>query len=577
MHTPRQHDTPQAALRKRPLPLINTALAVSILIAGFSVVPRAHAEEGVRAVTSIATSKPGTTTAQPFTGVTKLAAASAAVASKPEAATKPATAPVVKTAPAVTPAPVVSTPTVAANAAPVVTTAAAAMPPASQPAIPSKWGNYLRPFAVDSLWNSKPVNPVFSDFVIPKSLYYPSVQEGAWSSGVFQAKATDQPMTVYGPSAGKGILNADAESYDPSVTVPRWPADVIPATGADGHADIVDEAQGIVHSFFKLKNDGGTWRAVLYAWTKIDGRGWGDPSHYFQGARAAGVPTTAGIIRKHEINDGDVMYRHALAMSLTYNALAAKPAYVFPATSADGSAATTNSGAIPEGALVMLPASFDSARISTPALKKIVETLKKYGAYIVDRNVGTPFSIYVENGSSFNLHGGKWNPKVAGELDVIRQELRQVTDAEYWVDGDGRVAPSSRNQNLMSMRGKWMLRSGDGAAEYDTWKQAVVVRPGSKKSTFVCLNNRGLAGVTWGLPEYGKSYVFKSTSTGGASVRLEIVDKKQNKMVYSSGDLTDGASAQFIWPASSYSIVLYVTAPAGNASTAAGELIASGP
>ena len=61
--------------------------------------------------------------------------------------------------------------------------------------------------------------------------------------------------------------------------------------------------------------------------------------------------------------------------------------------SADGGAEKSNSGQIPEGALLMLPAGFDTRRISTPALRKIAETLKRHGGYVVDRNEGTPFVI----------------------------------------------------------------------------------------------------------------------------------------------------------------------------------------
>src|SRR5690606_36727540 len=107
------------------------------------------------------------------------------------------------------------------------------------------------------------------------------------------------------------------------------------------------------------------------------------------------------LIRKHEIDNGDSMYRHALAMSLSFNALSPNPTYGFPATSADTNAARENSGRIPEGALMMLPPSYDTQKIVTPALRKVAETLKTYRAYVVDRNFGTPYFIYVENGAGF--------------------------------------------------------------------------------------------------------------------------------------------------------------------------------
>ena len=56
-----------------------------------------------------------------------------------------------------------------------------------------------------------------------------------------------------------------------------------------------------------------------------------------------------------------------------------------------------NSGQTPEGALLMLPQSFDIDKTRNATLKKVAKTLKTYGAYVVDRNHGTPFAIYFEN------------------------------------------------------------------------------------------------------------------------------------------------------------------------------------
>lgn len=454
---------------------------------------------------------------------------------------------------------------------------AAALPAGSAQAQPSAqqtadWGTYLRPFAADSMWNSRPVNPRFGGFVIPTSSYYPAVQEGAYSSGVFLAKQTDAPMTVYGPLNAKGLWIPDAEAYQPSITIPRWPADVIPATGSDGHADIVDEQSGIVHSFFKLKNVDGEWRALQYAWTPLKGRGWGDPAHYFQGARAAAVPTTGGIIRKHEINDGDTMYRHALSMSLTFNALSANPAFVFPATSADGNAARTNSGSIPEGALVMLPPSFDTDRIANPALRKVAETLKTYGAYIVDRNVGTPFVIYVEIGSNFRLHGPKWDSRTASDLHVIRQQLRQVTGTDGWLDGNGKAFVPETNLNLLSMRGQWVTQKGDGKASYVSWKQAVVVEQATRPTTIANFGNRGITALPWARPVAGSEYVFTVDAGSGISMKLDVVDRDTRKLAYSSGWVPAGGSVNFKWPAERFSTALSAQVPPATVSSISATL-----
>ena len=439
----------------------------------------------------------------------------------------------------------------------------------------AEWGTYSKPFAVDSPWNSRPMNPVLDNFVIPTAEYYPSVAEGAYSTGVFLSASGDGAVTVTGLPGRKGLWDPDAETYH-DVTIPRWPEGVIPASGNDGHAEIVDPVEGKVHSFYKLRQLDGQWEAAQYAWSELKGRGWGDPGHYFQGARAAGVPTLAGLIRKHETADGDSLYRHALAMSLTFNALAPDPAYVFPATSADTKAAASNTGSIPEGALMMLPESFDTDSIDNLALRKIAETLKVYGAYVVDRNHGTPFAIYVENGSGFKLHAGGWNSNVAEDLDRIRASLRRVIAVDQWMDGEGRLIEVNQSLNILSMRGNWNLQSGTVPGVFDTWRQAVVFPATTSRSVQVNYGNRVISSVVWASPRVGESYRLTAKTTGGGTLRLKLYDKSAKKYVYDSGELKNGDSDRFDWPAKHIASVLYATSGVGEASRVGGELLPTG-
>lgn len=417
-------------------------------------------------------------------------------------------------------------------------------------------GTYLRPYAVNSLWNSRPVNPVFDTFVVPSSSYFPTVAQGGYSTGVFLASSTDLPMTVIGASSTAttiaGVADPDSGSSH-VVTIPRWPAEVLPATGADGHADIVDPITNIIHSFWKLKQVNGQWTAALYSWSKLAGTGWGDPAQYYQGARAVGIPASAGLIRQQEINDGLPTYTHALAMSLTFNALSNgvnTPAYVFPATSADSSL-STNTGAIPEGALLMLPSDFDSTAIVNPDLKKIVATLKLYGAYVVDRNVGTPYVIYVENGSSFNLMPNGWSNSVAAQLDLIRSGLRRVMSAQTWVDANGKpvtdAIKTQQSSNILSLRGGWYKQSGTTTATFDTYSQSLVFGSTKTKSVFSNTNNTGLTRVKWAIPAAGTYVTFSVTATGGAKLRMQV--KANGAASYDTGDLGDGQSVRILWPA----------------------------
>jgi hypothetical protein len=447
-----------------------------------------------------------------------------------------------------------------------------AVPAHAADATTAEWGTYTKPFAATSPWNSRPVAPVFDDFVIPPSTYKPGVAGGEWSTGVFLAAAGDAPMTITGLPRTQGLWDPDAEAFH-DVTVPRWPANVAAATASDGHADIVDPVSGIVHSFWQLKKVDGKWVAAQYAWTRIDGRGWGDPAHYFQGSRAAGVPTAAGLIRKHEINDGDSMYRHALAMSLTFNALSPNPTYVFPATSADTNAAKENSGKIPEGALMMLPPSYDTQKIVTPALRKVAETLKTYGAYVVDRNFGTPYFIYVENGAGFDLHKGGWNNDVANDLERMRQAMRQVKSAQSWVDGNGKPVTPQKNFNLLSMRGPWQLQSGTSLGVFDTWQQAVVFPAASAPVTQVNYSSRGLHPLTWAPMQPGKTYRVRALTTGGAKLRLQVREPAGSPLHFDSGELSNGESKSFAWPSSTAIVTVHAISGGAQASTVRGELL----
>ena len=443
------------------------------------------------------------------------------------------------------------------------------------------FGTYLRPYAADSLWNSRPLNPVFGTWVIPKSSYFPTVASGAYSTGVFLAAATDSPMTVVGPgsTATNTVGVADPDSgTNRVITLPRWPATVLPASGSDGHADIVDPVTNIVHSFWQLKQQNGRWTAAMYSWSKLGGTGWGDPSHYYQGARAVGIPASAGLIRKHEIKDGLAAYPHALAMSLTFNALAdgvSNPAYIFPATAADNSA-SANTGTIPQGSLLMLPPNFDSSAIVNPDLKKIVETLKLYGAYVVDRNTGTPFVIYVENDAGFNLMPKGWDNTIADQLDKIRASLRQVTSAQAWVDGNGdiRAARSATQQsmNILSMRGGWYRQSGTGTGDYDPIAQNFSFGATTTSTVYVNANNTGLTPVKWARPEAGTYVNFTVRATGGARLRLQV--KSGNTFTHDTWDLVDGKSVRILWPANA-SMVLIATSGTNGPSTVKAELVPS--
>lgn len=466
--------------------------------------------------------------------------------------------------------------TVAAGATGVSATTITAAATTTAPAA-STFGTYRTPFAANSLWNSRPKNPTFGTFVIPKSSYYPSISSTVFSTGAFESKPTDPPMTVGGLPTDPGLWDPDAETYRAPIVIPHWPADVVPAVGGDGHADIIDAANNKIHSFWKLQKIDGKWVAKSYAWTPLTGTGWSNPSHYFQGVRAAAVPVIGGLIRKHEVNDGKTIYNHALALSLTFNALAPNPAYIWPATSADQYASTRNYGQIPEGALLMLPSTYDTSKIANPQLKKIADTLKVYGAYVIDQNVGTPFSIYAEIGSGIDLHKGSWDNAVAAELDKMRAALRQVTATTY-IDGNGKeFAPmaESMKQNPLSMRGKWTLRSGPALGTFNTHDQFVSFPASATKVVQINNSNRSLGSVSWATRKVGTTQKLTASTTGGGTLRLQL--SLAGKIVFDSGELANGQSVRFVWPDAKAITVVWATSGTPGPSTVGGTLVEVAP
>lgn len=417
----------------------------------------------------------------------------------------------------------------------------------------SACGTFERPFAANSPWNSRPVEPVLGTATIPPSDYYPTVSIDKYSTAVYRATPQDGPVTILPMIGQTAVWDPDAEAHRPSVTIPHWPANAVPASGSDGHLDVIDVENGIVHSLFKLKNVDGQWRALMYAWSPLKGAGWGRPAHYYQGARAAGVPTAGGVIRTHEAHDGAPMYSHALAMSLTFNALSAKNLYVYPATSTDGNAATTNYGEIPIGSLMMLPKDFNVASIANPDLRKVALTLQVYGAYVVDRNVGTPFVIYADINSDLILHrkpdGSRgWDNVVATDLQRIRAALRPVVSTKAWVDCDGNAFQPDMRFNLLSMRGPWSASGTGLPGSYDTWRQALVFPASQGEVTMTQWSGNVWGRVAWGRPVAGKTYTLKVTGSPGTKMRLTYQDCGAVPTKVDTGELQPGGMADIVWP-----------------------------
>ena len=79
----------------------------------------------------------------------------------------------------------------------------------------------------------------------------------------------------------------------------------------------------------------------------------------------------------------------------------------------------------------MLPPDFKLDKITDLKLLKVVKTLMKYGAYVVDRNDNSPFVIYVENGANNTYTQAlEWGPTtvVLRQISYFRWGMSKVKD-----------------------------------------------------------------------------------------------------------------------------------------------------
>ncbi len=175
---------------------------------------------------------------------------------------------------------------------------------------------------------------------------------------------------------------------------------------------------------------------------------------------------------------------------------------------------------------------------------KVVKTLKKYGAYVVDRNSDTPFNIYVENGTN-------WGYEFANhqQLHLIRKELRWATSQSGHINGlNAPRVPESR-VNLLSMRGAWSLNSGNAgeAGVYDTFSQALQWGTTTKYIKQTNWSNTGLGRVKYARPAAPNRYQLTVESVGGARLSMSIMVNAVTQV--STPMLGNGQSHTVVWPA----------------------------
>jgi hypothetical protein len=425
------------------------------------------------------------------------------------------------------------------------------------PARSSSTGTFERPYNSQSLWNAHPLAPVLGTATIPTNnkAYLESSEQ--WGSKLFRATAADGSLVIQGRSNPKGVWVAD-EIQNRNVLLPHCPENVVPASGSDGHCEILDEVTGLIHSFYRLifDADSKVWRADQYTVTRAGGTGWGSPECP-DGPRASGTPSTSGLLRAHEI--GSDIVNHALAVVAPANVFRSGP--TFPATMEDRGGFSHYSGNFPMGTLFMLPPDFEADQLNWPNSRAIARTLKVFGARLVDQTNDT-FGFSGERGSAWSQWVGLnnvWHPSWPQDLAKIRDSLRPVVSTSKWLDADGNeFSPVPwEKMNLLSMRGPWIKqeRLNNGEGSYETTSNSFLFSELSTPLTYrkmIQLRNDKekepwfqWMGGTWYLnPLANREYRLKAEGFGDATVALEL----RSSDGLSTSELKAGQEAKITWP-----------------------------
>src|SRR4051812_43110202 len=279
-------------------------------------------------------------------------------------------------------------------------------------------GEIFRPFAESSPWNVpaaekgpvEPLDPYAAELGAPDvELTISGIPpESDYAKPVFFAEPGD-------PVTSSVTLTTD---WSPNGDL-RWdggpiplPAGVAPAPGFDGHLAIVSADRTTAWEFWRCTIAGpdGITAAVVAQWD-LTGQGYAADLQE-NSARASGTPIVSTTLRAGEALEG---IHHALGVSVPD----VSSDYVYPVAShSDG---LLGPAAIKYGMLFVLRDDFPVPADASIGERNVIEALKRYGAYVVDR--GGNFELDADSNDP-----GLWQEAglTSTTLDVLPEDLRLV-------------------------------------------------------------------------------------------------------------------------------------------------------
>ncbi|WP_156311793.1 hypothetical protein [Methylobacterium platani] len=169
--------------------------------------------------------------------------------------------------------------------------------------------------------------------------------------------------------------------------------------GTDRHAILVDEegryAYEVWLGAFDPARDQYTAQVVVR--TDLRGSGISGRAGLSEGIRAFGGSLAGGLVRRDELDRGEI--RHAIAMAASVTQ-ASPTRTVWPASTTDGGGRNGHTGVIPMGALFAIPPQVDLDRLglTTPEGRALARAFQDFGGYITDTAGRTVILAYLEEG-----------------------------------------------------------------------------------------------------------------------------------------------------------------------------------
>ncbi|MEZ4502013.1 MAG: hypothetical protein R3C39_05275 [Dehalococcoidia bacterium] len=393
---------PAGSLPSEQAPSAAAATPPSVVVAGPP--PTGVGGGGASSAPSAASS--ATPTPTPTVSAPTVASTSTPTPSPTARASTPSPTP----SPTPTAPPSTSTPTPSPTPSPTATpTVVVAGPP------PGTRDPFLWPFSSQSPWNMPLGSGAqFAGSSHPMTINLHSgsygINASVWSHPIYLASSSDPVRDI-----------VERGSVITSIPVPNNAEPALPSlaelSSADAHLHIVSPDHRTLHELYATQRDSnGNLLTRRHEVIDLFGSGIAASRGQSIGVRAYGGSAVAGLIRRWEVEQGQI--RHALAIALDTSLLKMGP--VWPATTEDRTAQTNYHGTIPMGSLIGIPADVDlnSLGLSSGGMV-LARALQDYGAYVTDAAQGG-VKFYAEPSAS-SLLGG-----MRGDLSKIGPLLQPV-------------------------------------------------------------------------------------------------------------------------------------------------------